>query len=898
MKKTFICSRTLLALCGALALGGVALHGADYSSLVNPFIGTGGHGHTFPAATYPFGMVQAGPDTRLRDWDGCSGYHYSDSVILGFTHTHLSGTGCLDWGDILLMPVVDETVASPFSHSREDASPGYYHVFLDHQKVDVSIACGRRCAMHQYVFPSAALRDVVVDLHHRDRLTGCFLDFPGKNTVQGWRRSHSWAKEHDVYFYAEFSEDAVSVEVADSATVRLHFAPGCNRPLKVKIALSSVSCANAKANLLAELPQEDWNFKRLRSSARKAWNEYLGRIEIKDKKADLRSFYTALYHTAMHPSLYSDCNGQYRGMDRKVHTARGYDRYTVFSVWDVFRACFPLYCMIARDRMPDFLRSALEIYRECGSLPKWELSGNETNTMIGYNAVSIIADAWAKGLVPRESLHEYYEAMLGTANRPDNSHDLFKKYEFIPADEDDASVSKTLEFAYDAWCVAQVAGALGRTEDYELFIRRAQYWKNVFDAGSGFMRPREIRQWAPDFTPVNLSSHFTEANSWQYSFFTPHDIAGHIAALGGQKAYTDKLDSLFAASSEGDGSQLQDVTGLIGQYAHGNEPSHHVAYLYDYAGMPFKTQALTRSICRNFYFDAPDGLCGNEDCGQMSAWYVLSALGMYSVTPGTTTMALTSPLMRKAVVHTGAGRFTVTADNTDKTFIASATLDGRPYGDAVLDFSHILRGGHLAFRMSDEPSRWGARAVAVPSIEEKYRYDAVFPEDFGKCSNAVGTPAMHAHPNTPYHHSYTAGGDDGLVDGIRGKLNWRVKGWQGYRGTEVDIVVDLLAEKEISSVTVGLLQDMNNYIWMPGSIDVYTSVDGVNYNLAGSVKSEVAIDEPRTLIQDWTVSFDSTPARYVRVCAHPFGEIPSWHRGYGDKSFIFIDEIMINNTEN
>ena len=872
-------------------------YGSDYTRYVDPFIGTGGHGHTFPAATAPFGMVQAGPDTRVRDWDGCSGYHYSDSVILGFTHTHLSGTGCLDYGDILFMPVTDSVVESTFSHDKESASPGYYQVFLDHQKVNVRIAAGRRVAMHEYSYPAEAERAVWIDLHHRDRLLGCTLEMVGDRAVRGWRHSTSWAKSHDVYFYAEFSEPVRSVERADSAVMRLVFPEG-RSSLKLRIALSSVSCKNAEENLRAELPKDGWNMDRLVSSTVKSWNDWLGRIKVQCPDEEKRTFYTALYHCAIHPSLYSDANGEYRGMDRQVHRAEGYERYTVFSMWDVFRAGFPLFCMIGRDIMPHFLESMLSVYRESGRLPKWELAGCETNTMIGFNAVSVMADAWVKGLIPPSRLAEYYEAMLGTAERADASHDFFKKYCYIPADEDSESVSKTLEFSYDNWCVSVVAKALGLDSDYAMYAKRSQYWKNVFDPVSRFMRPRDRHEWTPDFNPLTVSSHFTEANSWQYSFFVPQDIAGHIAMCGGRQAYTAKLDSLFAADPSGDGTRLQDVTGLVGQYAHGNEPSHHVAYLYDFAAQPWKTQEVVRNICNTFYYAAPDGLCGNEDCGQMSAWYVMSALGLYSVTPGTTTLALTSPLVGKAVVNTGSSLFTITSDHPEKTYVTSARLNGNPYNCAALDFGAVLRGGRIDFSLGDKASDWGTQPVMVTSADSTKLYSAQFPEDFGKVSHNTGPLKYAAHPNTPYSAQYDAGGDDALVDGRRGKLNWRVKLWQGYRGNDVDVTIDLKGEKDVFCVSAGFIQDMNNYIWMPRDMEVYLSQDGENFTLAGRRESDVAIEDPEVRIAEWSVSFESAKASYVRVVAHIFGEIPSWHRGYGDKSFIFIDEVWINDENN
>ncbi len=870
----------------------VTASAVDYTRYVNPFVGTDGHGHTFPAATLPFGMVQAGPDTRINGWDGCSGYHYSDSVILGFTHTHLSGTGCLDYGDILVMPVTDGRLTSRFSHDDEKASPGYYEVTLLDNDVKVRIAAGRRMAMHEYSFPRGAARNVRVDLRHRDRLLGSFIEKTGENSIQGWRQSRSWARCQDVYFYAEFSEPLENFSPVDSSSVTLAFADG-NKPLKLKIAISSVSCENARENLRAENAEGDWNLESLRRKAVKEWNGWLSRIDVKGTPEQKRTFYTSLYHCAVHPSLYSDANGEYRGMDRKVHNAGKYDRYTIFSIWDAFRAEFPLFNMIGRDYMPDFLESMLSIYNESGCLPQWELAGNETHTMIGFNAVSMIADAYVKGTLPRERLEEFYEAMKNTAEHSDEGRRLYEEYCFDPAGDDDQSVSKTLEFSYDDWCVATVAKVLGRESDYKDYIRKAQYWKNVYDASSGFMRPREHGRWAAGFDPAKVSAHFTEGNSWQYSFFVPQDIEGQIAIMGGVEKYTAKLDSLFIADHTGLEDQLVDVTGLVGQYAHGNEPSHHVAYLYDFAGQPWKTQELTRRICNEFYSDLPDGLCGNEDCGQMSAWYVMSALGMYSVTPGTDIMALTSPLFRKAVVKTGEGRFTISASDPGKTYIASAELNGRNYDSAALRFGEILKGGKLDYTMSTEPAKFGSTPSMVTGIAPEDRYDAFFEKDFGKAEETVHPITMKVIQVTPPYGNYDAGGPDGLVDGKHGKVNWRAGGWQGYLGCEMDVIVDLLGRRTVSSVSVEFLQDMNQYIWMPSVMEVYVSEDGGNFVKAGERRSDVPIDIEDILIQDWRVEFAPVEATHVRIVAPQFGEIPSWHRGYGDKPFIFADEISV-----
>ncbi|MBR6457284.1 MAG: GH92 family glycosyl hydrolase, partial [Bacteroidales bacterium] len=602
---------------------------------VNPFAGTDVHGHTFPGAVYPFGQIQLSPDTRPNsgDWDGCSGYHYSDSLIYGFSHTHLSGTGCDDWCDILVVP---GGRPSRFRHTHEKASPGYYEVRLDDTQVLAKLAAGRRCAIHEYTFKGDA--QIVIDLQHRDALEDYSLTVKGDDCY-GHRTSSSWARHQQVHFYMFFSEPVSKVDIqGPKATLKFK-----GKQITIRVGISSVSWQNARYNLYKELP---FTLQTLKAGTEKAWEAYLSKLPCpySDRERKTR-FYTALYHTAIHPSLYSDANGEYRGMDGAVHKADGWERYTVFSLWDTFRGLHPLLTEIEPERTVDFIRSMLSVYDEAGKLPVWELSGWETDCMIGYNSAPVIADAIARGLGGFDYEHAF-EALVASAHNPAYGMDSFRRNGLVLADDEHESVSKTLEYAFDDWCVAQVALRLGHMAEYEEFMTSSQYWKNVLDPQTGFMRARLNGRWYSPFDPREVNNNYTEANSWQYSFFVPHDIPGLINALGGSEAFEARLDALFDAPEQTTGRNQADITGQIGQYAHGNEPSHHIAYLYDAVGRPDKREARVNQILETLYTSAPDGLCGNEDCGQMSAWYVLSALGRYPVCPvsdGQSAPATTEP---------------------------------------------------------------------------------------------------------------------------------------------------------------------------------------------------------------------------------------------------------------
>ena len=759
-----------VGLClAALAVATATPTAAAPVDMVDPFIGTGGHGHTFPGATLPFGMVQLSPDTRLEGWDGCSGYHYSDDRIFGFSHTHLSGTGIPDYGDILLYPYVGETkwtsgwyepetgYGSHFEKSTESASPGYYAVTLGDTGVRVELTATARVGMHRYTFPVAGgagsdgnndTPSLLIDLAHRDQVLDAAFEQISDREVAGFRISKAWAQDQRVYFVARFSQPIREIAQPTDGTfpplhiVRaLHF-ESANEPLLVKVGISPVSIENARENLDAELP--DWDFEAIREHAKQTWNDELSRIVIEGGRAEQRTiFYTALYHTLLQPNLFTDVNGEYRGHDGETHNAEmatalgrtGPLQYTVFSLWDTFRAAHPLYTILEPTRTVDFIHSMLRIYDQGGLLPVWELAGNETMCMIGYHSISAIADAHAKGIRGFDAGHAL-DAMVSSANRDHLGLAEYRRFGYIPGDRESESVSKTLEYAYDDWCIAEMATALGRADVADEFYRRARNWQNILDPETGFMRPKSDSRWKTPFLPTDVDFHFTEANSWQYSFFVPQDVNSLIDAQGGNDAFVAKLDALFTAPTETTGRDQADITGLIGQYAHGNEPSHHMAYLYAYAGAPWKTQSRVREILDTLYAAAPDGLAGNEDCGQMSAWYVLSALGFYAVTPGQDQYVIGTPLFDRATIHLENGNTFVVSRSggANAPYVQSATLAASISGSGSPQASHaatrvtptpltrcflshdeITRGGELHFEMGASPNHgWGVGPGNAP----------------------------------------------------------------------------------------------------------------------------------------------------------------------------------------
>lgn len=671
----------------------------NYAKLVNPFIGTGGHGHTYPGATAPHGMVQLSPDTRLEGWDGCGGYHYDDNYIYGFSHTHLSGTGIPDYCDILVMPMAgtpssdNKIYGSTFSHKNEKATAGYYSVLLDKGNIQTEFTTTDRVGFHHYTFSNANDNSVILDLKHRDEVLESSLKIEDSVTVSGMRRSKSWAQNQYIFFVMKFSkpiknfgiwndEKLVNKFIGDSLSSKnikafFQFDLLADKNIYVKVALSPTSVDGAKKNLAAEL--QGWDFKNATVDAEKKWNKELSKIEVTGDEEKKKIFYTALYHTAVVPCVNMDVDGMYRGRDNNIHKAKGFSYYSVFSLWDTYRGANPLYTIIDRARTLDYLKTFLTQYKEGGRLPVWELASNETECMIGYHSIPVIVDAYMKGITNFDTKLAL-EAMLHSANMDHFGLKAYKTKGLIESDDEQESVSRTLEYAFDDWCIAIFAKAIGNQKVYDEFIQRAQYYKNMLDTKTGFMRPRKNGDWLSPFDPKEVNNNYTEANAWQYSFYMPQDIAGYLKMTGGPDVLEKKLDALFSTTTKTTGREQSDITGLIGQYAHGNEPSHHIAYLYNYTNAPWKTQKIVHQIQTEFYKNSPDGLIGNEDCGQMSAWYVLSAMGFYQVTPGTNFYNIGTALFKQTIINLENGKtFILTAKNiTDKNFYVNDKMSSDP----------------------------------------------------------------------------------------------------------------------------------------------------------------------------------------------------------------------------
>ena len=699
----------------------------NFTQFVDPYIGSDYHGHVFVGANVPFGAVQLGPNNPTQGWDWCSGYHYSDSILIGFAHTHLSGTGIGDLGDILFMPVSGDFVPSKnekdiyswqakYAHQNETVKPGYYAIDIEKYNVKAELTTSERVGFHKYNFKNEGNSKVIVDLKYGtgwDNLTKSEIKQAGKNSIQGLRFSKGWANDQRVFYFTEFSKEIKSLEIIKSdknigeITVIIEFEG--NGELMAKTAISPVSIEGATNNMAAEIA--GWDFDSVYKSANEKWNTELGKIKIETENlAEKKTFYTSLYHTMIAPSLFNDANGDYRGADNEVHQNSGHQTYTTFSLWDTYRAAHPLFTLVQPERVSDFVNTMLDIYDQQGKLPIWHLHGNETNTMVGYHAIPVIADAYLKGFTGFDA-ERAFEAMKTSALRDERGLDFVKSQGFIPADSQVESVARALEYAIDDWCIAAMANALGKTEDAELFTKRSKYYKFYFDDSIKFMRGKMADgTWRTPFSPI-FSQHreddFCEGNSWQYTWLAPQDVEGLIEIHGGENAFVTKLDSLFSISSEQVEGASSDISGLIGQYAHGNEPSHHTVYLYAYAGQQWKTAEKVREICTTFYTDQPDGLCGNEDCGQMSAWYVLSSMGMYAVNPANGAYVFGSPLFNSAeIVLPGEKSFKIIAENNsnENLYIQSATLNGEAYTKSFITHKEILNGGELVFKMGNTPN--------------------------------------------------------------------------------------------------------------------------------------------------------------------------------------------------
>lgn len=716
---------------------------------VDPFIGTGFHGHTYPGATVPLGAVQLSPDTRAGNWDACAGYHYDDATLKGFSHTHLSGTGCIDLGDILFRPTTQkldlaaENIYQPaaFSHKDEKASAGYYSVLLKDEGIKAELTATTHVGIHRYTFPSGKEASVIIDLAHlldNEYIYEATLEQTAANEIAGMRKTRGWTDNQYVYFVAQFSKPFKAVEfVQDKKMISaetkltgtdlqalLSFDDSDSEPVVAKVGLSIVSEENARENLEAEVA--DFNFDAVRTAARSAWKQALSAITVEGGNTDdLKNFYTAMYHAMVVPNVVSDVNGEYRRHDMQIgQLPKGEKQYSTFSIWDTFRAWNPLMTLIDTTLVNNMVNSYLNIYDASGELPIWPLSAGETGTMIGYHSVSVIADAYLKGIRGFDA-EKALNAMIVSSEKNKKGADYYIKYGFIPSNIKKESISCLLEFAYDDWCIARMAQAMGKEDVYQKYIERSQNYINVFDGSTKFFRPKRMDgNWETPFNPVEIGRAYTEATAWQYRFFVPHDVYGMVQLFGGKEEFVAALDSIFTVESEVDGD-LVDITGLIGQYVHGNEPSHHIAYLYDYVGQPWKTQEMTRRLLHEMYQPTPEGVIGNEDCGQMSAWYILSSLGLYSVCPGSNEFTLTSPLFEKAVVTLAGGKtLTILANNPKKNiYISKVELNGKQIDTNFITYEQLMEGGELCFTLSDKPDK--ARGVSEEASPYSYTRENV-----------------------------------------------------------------------------------------------------------------------------------------------------------------------------
>ena len=699
----------------------------NYTRFVDPKIGTGGHGHVFVGANVPFGMVQVGPTSIPQAWDWTSGYHASDSTVIGFSHTHLSGTGIGDLFDITVMPVTGEVTYArgeekdPASgmwsyadRTKEITKPGYYSVPLTRYGITAEMTATERVGLHRYTFPASDAAAVVFDLENGgcwDKATQTHLEKEGDSRITGWRYSTGWAKDQRVYFVAEFSKPFAKFETVGDKYARASFATTDGEQVLLKVALSPVSIEGAKANLVAELP--GWDFDATVKAADAKWNAELSKVKVTTTdEAAKRIFYTALYHTMVAPSLFCDVNGDYYGSDHEIHRNTDFTNYTTFSLWDTYRAAMPLMTILHPEKMPDIIRTMLAIADEQGRLPVWHLWGNETDCMVGNPGIPVVADALVKGIEGFDR-EKAFEAIKKTAMNPDRGNGLRMQYGYIPCDLFNEAVAYDMEYALADGAAARAAEVLGRMEDAKFFEERSHSYRNYFDPSTRFMRGRDSRKgWRTPFDPFH-STHraddYCEGNAWQYTWLAPHDVEGLQGCFGSRAKLIEKLDSLFIVSPVIQGGNTSpDISGLIGQYAHGNEPSHHILYLYTMLGQPWKTADKVREVLTTLYHDAPDGLSGNEDVGQMSAWYILSSLGMYEAEPAGGRYWFGSPLFDRAELKVEGGVFTITAENNsaENKYIQRVWLDGQLYTKPWIAHADVVRGGELRFEMGAEPKVW------------------------------------------------------------------------------------------------------------------------------------------------------------------------------------------------
>lgn len=936
-----------------------SLSNAQYARKVNPFIGTGGHGHTYPGAVFPFGMVQPSPDTRTEGWDACSGYHYSDSTILGFSQTHLSGTGIADYCDILIMPTIKEPdlhkgyqdFQSSFSHKSEKAYAGYYEVFLSTPKIKAEITASARVAHYRFT-PTQKSEYIycVIDLAHRDQVLDHDINVIDEQNINGKRISKSWAQQQHIYFHLSSDQSMSYVkqdENGQKMVLRMKYAP----EIQIKIALSPVSEHNAKLNMEKEVPHFNWS--QTLAENQKAWEKELQRIEFHGTPEQDTIFYTALYHNFIVPNLFQDVNGDYRGTDLKVHHDTSFNYYTVFSLWDTYRTTHALYDLIMPDRALDFIKTLLQQYKDGGQLPMWELAGNYTGCMIGYHAASVISEAYLKGITAFDT-RLALKAMISETQALELGKPAFRQKQVIEINDEHESVSKTLEYSYDDYAIGTYANAIGDKNTAEKFLESSKNYLNLINAETKFVQPRMEGSFVP-FDPTAVNYHYTEANGWQYNFGMPHDIIEYLKVLGGPDSLERKLDEMFSTTSLSGRNQV-DITGLIGQYAHGNEPSHHVSHVYNFTNSPSKTQFYTQKIINNFYNNSPDGLIGNEDCGQMSAWYIFNAMGFYPFVPASNYYTLTSPVARYVKINLENGNIFEIVNNPKEdtlTYISEMTLNGSSHEKRFITHDEIVNSGVLRFTSSTQPQdeKWADYLFPLQKVK------STIPLPFFKYENYVfrdsvkveinhlydyvdlfyeigenGTYQEYTHPLTikqntkiytyasfkmrksneatatfhqlqhnltiqslsPYDTSYDGGNKDALIDGIISPDHYHSGFWQGFYDTSLHVVLKMEERKTIESVKVGFLNDPRSWIWVPKNMKVYGSKKGKKYKLLGTTPAPY--DRTNTTEEriEYKVQLEKAkPFKYIKIVAEYPGDIPEWHPGRGKPCYIFADEIII-----
>ena len=740
MNKKSLLFVPVLSLC--LASCGSSQKGQemeDLTQFVDPRIGTGGHGHVFYGANVPYGFIQLGPTSIPQSWDWVSGYHVSDSTVIGFPHTHLSGTGIGDLHDINVMPVVGEVTysrgdASSYEtglwsysdRSKEVVTPGYYRTHLSRYNVDVELTATKRVGFHKYTFLGNESPAIVFDMVNGgcwDKTTEAVIRVVNDSTVSGYRYSKGWADDQRVFFRAEFSRKFDNVEfiVNDSVKegdmakgaqlfARVNFAAGNQEPVYMKVALSPTSEEGAQLNMQTEL--SGWDFEKTIANAKAAWNKELNKVKVyTTDEASKKIFYTSLYHTLFAPSEFCDVNGDYYGADKQMHKGEGFVNYTTFSLWDTYRAAQPLMTILHPEKMSDIINTMLHIHQQQGKLPVWHLMGCETNCMVGNPGVPVVADAILKDIKGFDT-ELAFKALKESSMLPERGMEHRIEYGFIPADKMTEAIAYDMEYAIADWAVAQAAQKLGKQEDYEYFLKRSKSYKNYFDASTGFMRGKMLDgSWRTPFSPY-ASSHreddYCEGNAWQYTWLVPHDVEGLVECFGSKEAFVNKLDSLFLANGDMGEASSPDISGLIGQYAHGNEPSHHTVYLYTLVGQPWKTADRIKEILHTMYTDQPDGLSGNEDVGQMSAWYILSSFGFYQVEPAGGKFVFGYPNFDKVEITVPAGKFVIERENKGQqnNYIQGIVLNGTEYKKPWIEYADIMKGGELKFLMGDEPVVW------------------------------------------------------------------------------------------------------------------------------------------------------------------------------------------------